>query len=110
MNTIEAKLHGRAETTPEIITSQRGTSYARITVTVSQPPDRDGNFYNIRVSVTCFGELAAKATREIVKGQQVYCEGVLTISKWTSAKGYKNSSVNLKATSVELVEKDRAEQ
>jgi single-stranded DNA-binding protein len=72
MSSILAAFDGRLGAAPQI----QGQPWATFSVAVGRGDETEW------LSVSAFGDLATGLPDDLAKGERVYCEGRLTISRW----------------------------
>ena len=89
---IEAAIMGQvtSETPIELRTSQSGKRWAAFSVGIGEAENRE----YVRVSI--FDDLAARLAAELSKGDKVYCEGRLQLSRWVK-DGTEKTSLQIAA-------------
>jgi single-stranded DNA-binding protein len=81
MSGVQAAFFGLLGKDAEAKTSTKGKRYLRFNVRVG---DGEGAQW---LNVTCFDGSAIEAADKFTKGSAVYCEGRLTLDRWTGQDG-----------------------
>lgn len=76
MSSILAAFDGRLGGAPQMRTTGKGQPWTSFSVAVGRGDETEW------VSVSAFGELATELPDDLSKGERLYCEGRLTISRW----------------------------
>jgi single-stranded DNA-binding protein len=91
MNAIEAALSGRVEQEPEL---RHSKDSGKPWLPLNAVGEGDATQW-VRLSV--FGEKAEQLAAALHRGDRVYCEGTLTLQRWTDQAGAERSGLNVAA-------------
>lgn len=94
---IETAFVGRVAHEPELKTSQAGKSWLAVNTSVGQGDDIQW----LRIAV--FGETAERLAGHLHKGDNLYCEGTLTLRSWTDKEGRERTGLNVAVSKAEKV-------
>ena len=99
---------GRLGRDPELRYTSNGQAVCSLNVATDESyTDRDGNKVE-RVEwhrVSAFGKIAESCGNYLAKGSLVYVEGNLTTRKWQDQNGQDRSTTEIKAKSVQFLDK-----
>src|ERR1700694_1961084 len=97
MQGIEAAFSGTVGTVPELKTSAAGKPWAAFNVAVSSKDEEEPTW----VRIAMFGETAQKLCGSLIKGDKVYAEGHLKLSRWNDkASGEERTGLQIAAWKV----------
>lgn len=104
---------GRLGRDPELRYTSSGSPICSLNVATDESyNDRDGNRVE-RVEwhrVSVFGKIAESCANYLAKGSLVYVEGNLTTRKWQDQNGQDRSTTEIKAKSVQFLDKRNDDQ
>jgi len=100
MSAILAAFDGRLGAAPQMRSTGQGQPWATFSVAVGRGDETEW------VSVSAFGELATELPEELAKGERVYVEGRLTISRWEKG-GELRANLRLAASRILVLGPDR---
>ena len=103
MRGVEAAFFGMVGKSPEVKTSKAGMPFATFSVGVDAGEDKAGKAVLEWVRATMYGDLATQLAPKLDKGTRVYCEGRLSLDRWTDKDGATRVGLNLAAFKVERV-------
>jgi single-stranded DNA-binding protein len=89
MSGIEAAFFGALGRDAEAKTSTKGKSYLRFNVRVGEGEGAQW------LNVTCFDTSAIEAVDKFTKGSAIYCEGRLSLDRWTGQDGDARSRLSV---------------
>src|SRR5262245_30257596 len=99
MNTIETAFTGWLGSDPELRTSRAGRLWCRFSVACGEGDDTQW------ISVSAFGESAARVCEDLAKGDRCYCEGNLRLAEWQDREGLTRHGLQVAAWKVEALGK-----
>lgn len=82
---------GNVGAPPEWKHKEGQSPYCVFTVGVSRGMRVGREYKTLWYRVTCWGKLAETAVKFLIKGQQVYVEGRLTVSEWRADDGLRHT-------------------
>jgi single-strand DNA-binding protein len=98
---IEVALDGRLGIPRPVQTSAKGTRWRCLNVAVRTGGADDPEW----VSVACFGEMLDSLPDDLIKGEKIYAEDKLSISRFTDRTGAMRASLQVKATRVLVLDR-----
>lgn len=104
---------GRLGRDPELRYGQSGGAVANLNVATDESyNDRDGNKVERTEwhRITVFGRMAENCGNYLAKGSLVYVEGSLTTRKWQDQNGQDRFTTEIKAKSVQFLDKRNDDQ
>jgi single-strand DNA-binding protein len=107
-NHASAHIIGHVGRDPESDTTSTGIPRTRFSVAVNVytgQAEKETNWY----AVTCFGKLAEVAEQYITKGMSVYVDGPQRIRTYEGRDGQPRTSIDIKATELQMLSRDESE-
>ena len=96
--TIEAAFDGRLGNAPQARTSASGKAWKSLSLAVSRGDNIEW------VSIAAFDELAAILPPDLEKGERIYVEGKLKLSRWQK-DGVDRVSLHVAASRIEVLDR-----
>lgn len=100
-------LLGRLADTPELRSTNGGTSVTSFDLAVSVP-SKDKENPPDYIPIVCWGKTAEFACQFLTKGRQIVVEGRITTRKWTDADGKNRKAVEVTASRLHFADSNRA--
>ncbi len=110
MNIHRATIGGRLGFDPKLKTLDSGKVVCNLSVATNESRKAANGDYEKVVtwhSADVWGKSAEWVSNSLHKGDFVFIEGKNDYKTWTDDKGNKRSSVNIKVTNIQAVQKDR---
>jgi single-stranded DNA-binding protein len=98
MSSILAAFDGRLGAAPQMRSTGQSQPWATFSVAVGHGAETEW------VSVSAFGELATELPDDLAKGERVYCEGRLTVSRWEKG-GEQRANLRLAASRILVLDR-----
>jgi single stranded DNA-binding protein len=104
MRGIEAATAGTLAADVELKTSRNGNPFANFSLAVNQGNDEDGKPITQWVRCAVFGEAAEQLAARARKGDRVYVEGLLTLTRWADkATGAERHGLSMACSKAQVI-------
>jgi len=102
MNGIHVAAEGRISADPELKLTSTGKSVLQFSIPVSENHP-DGTVETTWLRVTLWDDRANQCSGTLKKGDEVYIEGKLKLSEWTTQDGLRRSGLSVSAWTCEVL-------